>query len=261
MEYETLLVEARGPGLFVTINRPDARNAINTIVMRELNHALTGARNEAEVKVVVITGAGDKAFCAGGDVGGGGSMSAGPVGMHLDRAIFGELLQSMRKLGKPVVARVNGHALGGGLGIALACDIVIAAEHAEFGTPEINIGLWPYVITALILRDMPQKIALEMMMLGRRYPAAELARWGTINRVVPGDELDKAVSETVDELASKSPLILKLGKDSWYTAQDMEFAKSLAYLEDQLSIGLQAEDALEGIQAFLQKRPPEWKGR
>lgn len=261
MDFDTLMVDVDGTALRVTINRPDARNAVNPQVMREMLEALRSAGANDAVRSVVISGAGDRAFCAGGDLAGGGMGEGGPVAQHYERALLSRLFTAMRELGKPVVARVNGAALGGGFGLALACDLVVAAEHAEFGTPEINVGLWPYIITSVIQRNLPPKIALEMMMLGKRIPAAEAHRWGIVNRVVPAGELDAAVSQLVAELASKSPLILRLGKDSFYAAEDLGFSHALAYLESQLSIGLQAEDVVEGIQAFFQKRPPEWKGR
>lgn len=260
VDFETLIAEPRKSALVLAINRPEQRNAINPLVMRELVSGLDAAKDDEGVRSVVLTGAGDKAFCAGGDLGG-GSMGGGAVAQHLDRTLLSQLFRAMRTLGKPVVARVNGHALGGGFGLALASDLVIAAEHAELGTPEINVGLWPYIITAVIHRNVPPKIALEMMMLGKRIPAAEAAKWGMVNRVVPASDLDSAVDEIIDQLATKSPLILRLGKDSFYTAEDMVFSNALSYLENQLSIGLQAEDVAEGIQAFFQRRPPDWKGR
>lgn len=260
MNFETLLAEKRQSALVLTINRPDQRNAINPLVMRELVAGLEAARADEAVRTVVLTGAGDKAFCAGGDLGG-GSMERGALAQHFDRTLLSQLFRTMRGLNKPVIARVNGHALGGGFGLALACDLVVAADHAEFGTPEINVGLWPYIITAVIQRNLLPKIALEMMMLGKRISATDAERWGIVNKVVPAAELDQAVDAFVEELAAKSPLILRLGKDSFYQAEDLAFSQALSYLENQLSIGLQAEDVVEGIQAFFQKRPPEWKGR
>lgn len=259
MGYETIAVTSRGPAAQVTIDREQARNAINPQVMRELIAALEEASLDDAVRAIVITGAGEKAFCAGGDLGGG--MASGAIAQHLDRAELSRLFRIMRECGKPVVARVNGHALGGGFGLMLGCDLIIAAEHAEVGTPEVNIGLWPYVITAVIQRNVPTKFATEMMMLGLRIPAARAAEIGFVNRVVPSDQLDAAVDELVEQLASKSPIVLKLGKDSYYAAQEMSFDAALSYLEGQLTLGLMAEDAMEGIQAFIQKRPPLWKGR
>ena len=259
MDFETISYSQDGPGAFLTIQREQARNAINPQVMKELIAAIEQATASKDVRVIVITGAGDKAFCAGGDLGGG--MAAGAVAQHLDRAQLSRLFRTMRTAGKPVVAMVNGHALGGGFGLMLACDLVVAAEHAKVGTPEVNIGLWPFIITSVIHRNIPSKVALEMMMLGKRISATEANQLGFINSVVPAGDLNEAVRTLVSDLASKSPLVLKLGKDSFYAAEEMTFDSALSYLESQLSIGLMAEDAMEGIQAFIQKRPPEWKGR
>lgn len=260
MTYETLAVQPRPPASWLTINRPDARNAINPQVMRELIDALGAAEGDDSTRVVVLTGEGDRAFCAGGDLAG-GTMQQGAMAQHFDRALLAQLFRKMRELGKPVVARVNGHALGGGFGLALACDLIVASEDAEFGTPEINIGLWPYVITAVIQRNVPTKVAMEMMMMGKRMGARDAAGWGLVNWVVPSAELDGAVDEVVGELASKSPLILRLGKESYYGAEDMDFEDALRYLENVLTVGLQSEDVAEGISAFFAKRKPEWKGR
>ncbi|MEX2458329.1 MAG: enoyl-CoA hydratase-related protein, partial [Actinomycetota bacterium] len=161
----------------------------------------------------------------------------------------------------PVIARVNGRCLAGGFGLALGCDLIVAAEDAEFGTPEIDIGLWPYMITAVIQRNVPRKVALELMLTGRRMGAAEAERWGIVNRVAPRAELDAAVEDLTATLAAKSPLILRLGKGSFYRAQDMTMEQALAYLHAMLTVNLEAEDVIEGITAFLQKRDPEWKGR
>lgn len=261
MTFENLLVDERGPALVVVINREEARNAINPAVMRELLEALRVGSESESVRAIVITGAGDRSFCAGGDLGGGGGMQGGAISQHFDRSLISKLFLEMRLCEKPVIAKVNGHALGGGLGLALACDLIVSTDEAEFGTPEINIGLWPYVITAVINRNVPPKVALEMMMLGKRMSASEAQRWGFVNRVVPREKLDAEVNALVDDLSTKSPLILRLGKESFYTAQDMDIEKALKYLENQLSIGLQAEDVAEGISAFFQKRKPEWKGR
>lgn len=261
MTYEHLLSEKKGPAQVLTINREEARNAINPTVMAELIDGVRVAKEDEEVRCIVITGAGDRAFCAGGDLGGGQGMAGGALSQHFQRTLFSELFLELRSCGKPVIARVNGHALGGGFGLALACDLIVASDAAEFGTPEINIGLWPYVITAVIQRNVPNKVALEMMMLGKRMLAGEAERWGFVNRVVPAEDLDAETDAVVKELASKSPVIMRLGKDSFYAASDMDIEKALKYLENQLSVGLQAEDVAEGIAAFFQKRKPEWKGR
>lgn len=258
MSYSNLGVETRGEATVITINRPDARNAINPEVMKEMIAAL-GEAEADESAAVVITGAGDKAFCAGGDLG--GATPGGFIEQHLDRGLFSELMVKMRRHPKPVIASVNGLALGGGFGLALATDLIVASEGAEFGTPEINLGLWPYVITAFIKHSLPSKVALEMMMRGKRISAAEGERWGFVNQVVPADKLEAATDEVVSDLAAKSPIVLRLGKNSFYAAQDLATEDALRYLESQLTIGLQVEDVAEGVQAFFQKRKPEWKGR
>ena len=243
----------------ITINRPDRRNAINPDVVRGISDALTKVEHDDTVAVAVLTGAGDKAFCAGGDLG--GMASTSKLSQHFVRAEVGELFEQMRACRVPIVARVNGHALAGGFGLMLACDLVIAAEDAELGTPEINLGLWPFMISAVIKRDMPRKIALELMLTGRRMSAEEGARWGMVNRVVPTAELDAALNEMTEVLTSKSALIASLGKRSFYGIEDMSFDAALQHLAGMLSLTLESEDTIEGVTAFLQKRAPDWKNR
>ena len=244
----------------ITIDRAERRNAINPDVVRGIAQGLHDAESNADVGVVVLTGAGDKAFCAGGDLGG-MAEADGKVGEHYLRAEVGDLFSAMRSSRLPIVARVNGHALAGGFGLMLACDLVVAAEDAEIGTPEINIGLWPFMISAIIARDVPRKLALEMMLTGKRMPVDEGQRWGFVNRVVPRESLDESVEELTSELLSKSPLIASLGKKSFYRAEDMAFDDALGYLAGMLTVCLSSEDTIEGVTAFIQKRAPEWKGR
>lgn len=251
--------DVRGAVAYVTIDRPERRNAINAGVIRGLEGALTAAEEAAEVKVVVLTGAGDKAFSAGGDLA--GEADGSPVGQHFARGELGELFARMRRSRLPIVARVNGHALGGGFGLMLACDLVVAAEEAAVGTPEVNLGLWPFIITAVVQRDLPRKVALELMLTGARVPASTGERWGFVNRVVPRSELDAAVDELVGAITAKSPLVTSLGKRSFYRAEDSSFEDGIEYLTGMLTLCLSSEDTAEGISAFLQKRPPEWKGR
>jgi enoyl-CoA hydratase len=243
----------------ITINRPARRNAINAAIIDGLGSALRVAEEDDSVHALVLTGAGDQAFSAGADLA--GVEEVGPVAGHFARANMADLFRSMRSSRLPIVARVNGHALGGGFGLMLACDLVVAAEHAEFGTPEINVGLWPFIITAVLQRDVPRKLALELMFTGRRLPSKEGLAAGFVNRVVAASRLDDAVRELTDILGSKSPLALSLGKRSFYRAMDQGFDDALEYLAGMLTIGLQSEDAAEGISAFLQKRDPNWKGR
>jgi enoyl-CoA hydratase/carnithine racemase len=254
-----VLLRRDGAAAYITINRPDRRNAINPGVVSGISSALAELEADDDVRVVVLTGAGDRAFCAGGDLG--GMTSDSRVGQHFQRAEVGELFKSMRASRLPIVARVNGHALAGGFGLMLACDLVVASEGAEMGTPEINIGLWPFMITTVIQRDLPRKVGLELMLTGRRMTAREAETWGFVNHVVADAELDSAVGELVEALLSKSPLIAALGKRSFYAAEDMSFPDALEYLSGMLTVTLESEDTVEGVTAFLEKRDPNWKGR
>jgi enoyl-CoA hydratase/carnithine racemase len=243
----------------LTINRPERRNALSWDVIAQLRTRVAEAKADPNARVVVITGAGDKAFCAGADL---GNMAdgAGYLELHEGRGGLAELFKEMWALGKPTIARVHGYALAGGFGLALACDMVIAADNATFGTPEIDVGLWPYMITVPLTRSMPPKKALELMLTGRRVDAAEADRIGFVTRVVPVAELDNAVTELATTLAGKSPAIVKLGRDSFYDVWDKEAAAALALLHPLLTITTLTDDAQEGIAAFAEKRPPEWRG-
>ncbi|MEA3020398.1 MAG: hypothetical protein QOI47_1922 [Actinomycetota bacterium] len=259
-DFESVTYLVDGHVARLTIDREERRNALSWRVMAELRAALDHAKRDRDVRVVVLTGAGDKAFCAGADLAG---MAEGAdfVDLHDDRGELARLFRDMWELGKPIIARVRGYALAGGFGLALACDLVIAADDAQFGTPEIDVGLWPFMITVPLTRSMAPKQALELMMTGRRVGAEEAARIGFVNRVVPVDELDAAVDELARTLASKSPAILKLGRDSFYSVWDQAAQDALALLHPMLTLATQTQDAAEGIRAFAEKRPPEWTGR
>jgi enoyl-CoA hydratase/carnithine racemase len=244
----------------VTINRPERRNAMSFGVMHGLRDAMARARDDEAVRVVVLTGAGDKAFCAGADLGSGG-IADGAASAHDGRGMLADLFRDMWGLGKPVIARVRGYALAGGFGLACACDLIVASDDAVFGTPEINVGLWPYMITVPLLRSMPPKTALDLMMTGRRVTADEGARIGFVQRVVPVAELDAAVDALASELASKSPIIMRWGRSAFYRVLEMDSDAALAYLQSMLTVTSQTEDAAEGVAAFAEKRAPSWKGR
>ena len=244
----------------VTIDRPERRNAMSFGVMEGLRDSVAAAKADDGVRVLVLTGEGEKAFCAGADLGSGG-IADGASAAHEGRGVLAEVFRDMGALGKPTIARVRGYALAGGFGLALACDFVVAADDAQFGTPEVNVGLWPYMITVPLVRSMPPKRVLELMMTGRRVDAAEAERIGFVTRVVPVDELDAAVDELSATLASKSPLILRWGRESFYRTLDMDPDDALAYLQAMLTITSASEDTAEGVAAFAEKRAPEWKGR
>lgn len=243
----------------ITIDDPERRNPLSNAVMVLLEDAFGRACADPAVRVVVLTGAGDRAFSAGGDLAGGFVES--PLADHGDRAALADLFRVMRRCPKPIVARVNGHALGGGFGLVAACDIAVAADHALLGTPEIDVGLWPMMITAVLLPLVPRRALLEMMLLGRRFDAAEAARLGIVNRVVPSSDLDAAVDEVVAGLMAKSPATLALGKAAFYAVVDMDFDSAVDHLHTGLTAIAMTEDAAEGVTAFIEKRPAEWKGR
>jgi enoyl-CoA hydratase/carnithine racemase len=244
----------------LTINRPDRRNAMSFAVMQSLRESLARAAGDDAVRVVVITGTGDKAFCAGADLTSVGD-NAGAVAAHDARGVLADVFRDMWGLGKPTIARVRGFALAGGFGLAMACDFVVAADDAVFGTPEVNVGLWPYMITVPLLRSLPPRIAFDLMATGRRVDASEAERLGIVNRVVAVDELDESVDALAAELADKSPLVMRWGRESFYRAQEMSPDDALRYLQAMLTVTTLSEDSAEGIAAFFEKRAPEWRGR
>jgi enoyl-CoA hydratase/carnithine racemase len=257
--YRTLLVDGAGPVARITLNRPDKRNPIGLDTCGELVHALGALRADAAVRVIVLTGAGS-VFSAGGDL---GSMKAAAGGDDggIPPASLVDLLLTMHDVGKPIIAMVNGHALAGGLGLMVACDLVVAADTATFGTTEIGVGLWPMMITAEITRNIGRKRTLEMMLTGRRYPAAEALAMGLVNHVVPAAELEATTMKLAADLAELSPAAISLGLRAFYRSADLELEPALRYLQGELGKVLALEDAAEGISAFLQKRKPVWKGR
>ncbi len=251
--------EVRGPAAWLIIDDPERRNPLSLPVMEELRDALGTAAADRMVRVVVVTGAGDRAFSAGGDLAGG--FFDKPLELHHQRGAFADVLRLMRRLGKPTIARVNGHALAGGFGLAAACDIVVAVEQARFGTPEIDVGLWPMMIGAVLVRCMPRRAVLELMLTGRLIDAAEAKALGAVSRVVPADRLDDEVDALVAQLAAKSPIILRLGRDAFYAVDDLGFDEALDHLQAGLTSVASTDDAAEGVRAFLEKRSPQWMGR
>lgn len=227
--------------------------------MRELLEATRKAVNDPEVGVIVYTGSGDEAFSAGGDLS--GAFVDDPVGLHGARGDLAELFRQMTRGGKPTVARVNGHALAGGFGLAVACDITICVEDAKLGTPEIRVGLWPAMISAILVRAIPPKAALELMLTGRVIGPHEAQRLGAVSRVVARDDLDSAVDEVVDSLLEKSSGAMLIGKDSFQGMVGLDFDSALDRLQGGLTEIAMTDDASEGIAAFLEKRDPRWSGR
>jgi len=255
-----VLVGARDSIATVTLNRPEQRNPLSVSMMRDLGAALKWCKDESGVAVVVLTGAGDRAFCAGADLSGfGGDQS--PLELHRGRHALAELFVQMAELGKPIVGRINGHALAGGFGLACACDLLVAVDTATFGTPEINVGMWPMMIQAVLSRTLPRKVLMEMVMLGDRWTATQLQQVGVVNRVAPAERLDEETQRLAGHLAEKSTAIMRLGRDSYYRQQDMDFQSALEYLHSQVTLVALTEDSAEGRKAFFEKRPPRYTGR
>jgi enoyl-CoA hydratase len=256
---ELVLYEVEDGVATVTLNDPEKRNRLSGEMLAQLVEAIRRARGDDDARAVVLTGAG-KAFCAGADLGGFGA-DAPPIQKHFGTDLFLEFFRLMPRLGKPSLCAANGHVVAGGLGLALSCDLVIAKQGADFWTPEINIGAFPYMIMSLIYRNVPRKVVNEMILLGERLSADDAVRHGLANKVVPEEEFDAAVADWGRKLASKSPVLMRLGHDAMYRQQDMALDDALEYLRSQLSLTFTTEDIAEGAQAFFEKREPEWKGR
>jgi enoyl-CoA hydratase len=250
-----------GAVMTLTIDRPEARNALDAAVLTQLVEGLTAATGDPTIRVVVLTGAGDWAFCAGADLAAGLTADAGAVEQHEQRGLLRALFEATAALDKPLVGRINGHALAGGFGVALACDLLVAADDAAFGTPEVRVGLWPFVISALIVEHVGPKRALELMMTGQRLTAEQAREWGFVNRVVPRAELDEAVAALVSELTAGGPLALALGRRAFHESRGMPPDRAMAYLHGMLDLAVQTEDVAEGVAAFFGKREPQWRGR
>src|SRR3954452_17214774 len=257
---DELLYEVSDGIARVTLNRPDQRNALNAELLAGLVESIRSAREDEAVRAVVLTGAGDKVFCAGADLGG-FAADAPLIQKHFASDLFLEFFRLMPRLGKPSLCAANGHVLAGGMGLALSCDLLIAKEGATFGTPEINVGAFPYMIMAIIYRNVPRKKVNEMMLLGERLSAEQAVEYGLANKVVRAEEFGAAVADWASKLASKSPLLMKLGHDAMYRQQDMAIDEALDYLRSQLSLTFSTEDIVEGVTAFFEKRDPQWKGR
>jgi enoyl-CoA hydratase/carnithine racemase len=244
----------------ITLNDPDTRNALSAELLGGLFAALQRARDDETVRCVVLASSHENVFSSGANLGGfAGDVSL--VHKHFGSERFVELFKLIGALGKPTICAARGHVLAGALGLALACDLVLASEQATFGTPEINVGAFPFMIMALVYRNVPRKKASELLLLGERWSAQDALTAGIVNKVVPAEEHDGAVSDWAQKLASKSPLIMRLGKEAMRRQLDMPFEDALDYLRSQLTLALSTEDIVEGVTAFFEKRDPSWKGR
>lgn len=250
-----LQVSSDGGVLRLHIDREAKRNALSGDVLRPMLAAL---QDPGDARVVLLTSAGDRVFCAGADL---VQMAPDATGLevHEGRGLLREVVLAMRACPVPVVASVQGLCLAGGVGLVLGCDLVLAAEDAAFGLPEVDLGLWPFMVSALLGRHVSPKRAMEMMLSGRRVPAREALEMGLVSRVV-GD-LKAETEELAAALAAKPPVAVRLGKAAFLAAMETTLAPGLEAMQAQLSLLNTTEDAAEGVGAFLHKRAPQWKGR
>lgn len=256
--YEAICVETRDGVCTVTLNIPARKNPLGPLMVNELLWALDDAKEDADVRAIVLTGAGN-AFSAGGDLkqlgGDGAENRLAPKGDYVD------LLLRFRSLGKATVARVPGYAMGGGLGLVACCDFAVACESAQLGTPEIRRGLFPMMIMAVLQRVVPRRQLMNMMLLGERMTAAQALEVGLLSHVVPDEELDDKVLELATQLAKQSPTAMRMGLAAFHHQADLTLDEALPHLRDQLFAILGTEDAREGLSAFFQKREAVWTGK
>jgi enoyl-CoA hydratase len=258
---DKVLYEADERGVAtLTLNDPDTRNSLSAEMLGELTAAFRRAQEAADVRCVVLASSHEKVFSSGANLGG-FANEVPLVAKHIASERFVELFKLIGSLGKPTLCATRGHVLAGALGIALACDLIVASEEATFGTPEINVGTFPFMIMALIYRNVPRKKANEMLLLGERLSAQDALAAGFVNRVVPAERFQEAVDEWAGKLARSSPVIMRLGKDAMRRQLDMPLDDALDYLRAQLSLALSTDDIVEGVTAFFQKREPQWSGR
>jgi enoyl-CoA hydratase len=260
VELQTVRYEVADRVATIALDQPDTRNALSDELLSDLLAAFAAARENDEVRAVVLTSTHETTFSAGGSLS--GFAADEPLVLkHWATTKFPELFAVIGGLGKPSICAVNGHCLAGALGLALACDLIVAKETATFGTPEINVGVFPFMIMALIYRNVGRKKTNELLLLGERIDAREAERIGIVNRVVAPEEFDAAVADWAGQLAAKSPVLMRLGKDAMFRSMDMPFSEALEYLHHNLTLAFSTEDIQEGVRAFFEKREPRWTGR
>jgi enoyl-CoA hydratase len=260
MAFETIRYEVADRVATVTLDQPETRNALSDELLDELIAAFETARDDDGVRCVVLTSSHEKIFSSGANLG--GFAAEQPLVLkHFGTERFPRLFRLIGELGKPTICAANGHVLAGALGIALACDLIIAREGVRFGTPEINVGVFPFMIMALIYRNVGRKKTNELLLLGEQIEAEEAERIGIVNKVVAAGEFDAAVADWAGKLAGKSPVMMRMGKNAMFRQQDMAFVEAVDFLRSQLTVAFSTDDIHEGVKAFFEKREPVWTGR
>jgi enoyl-CoA hydratase/carnithine racemase len=252
-----LLYEAKGQVAWITINREVRRNALSLEIIDLFNEYLDRIEADDQVRVICLTAKGEKAFCSGADLAASFEGADHAAGARK----YAALLKRLLSFSRPIVARLNGHCLAGGMGLMLCCDVVYAQNGVKIGTPEVNVGLFPMMIGAMIFRNAGRKKALEMIYTARLLTAAEAEEMGLITRAVAPEDLDRVVTETLEAISAKAPLAIRFGRQALAAAEDLSLNEALDYLCEKLGRIVDTEDAREGLLAFFEKRKPEWKGR
>ena len=255
---QPVLTQKRGSAFWITIDRPEKRNALNADVIAGIRQGYRDAHADPEVRAIVVTGAGEKAFCAGGDLQPGGGFAFDLAKPNLE---YADLLREARATTLPTIARINGACMAGGMGLACMTDFAVAADHALFGLPEVRVGVFPMQVMSLLLQLAPARTVREWAITGEPFSGHEAKAAGLVNHVVPGAELDAKVDWLIGRIADKSPTAIRRGKYAMRAIESMSFEQALAYTEGQIILTALTEDAKEGLAAFNEKRKPVWTGR
>lgn len=256
---ESVVREKRGQAFWITINRPDKRNAMNGEVIAGIARGYREAHDDPDIRVIVLTGAGDKAFCAGADLQNTGAAFA--MDFSRPNVDYADLLRLAQNATKPSIARVNGVCLAGGMGLLCMTDMAVAADHVQFGLPEVKVGVFPMQVMSLLLSIAPRRLINEWALTGEPFDARAALAAGLVNHIAPAAELDAKVAWLVGRIVDKSPTAIRRGKYAMRAIASMSFDEAIAYLESQIALLAMTEDAREGLKAFAEKRKPSWPGR